>query len=198
MAIDLWSARLDRPLTEREEASLSRLLPPERLARLERVKAEEKRREVLCAYALLRYALWEQYRWRELPQLKRTSLGKPYFPDFPTVHFNLSHTGGAVLVGLSDQMLGVDLEKIRPVSERSMRRIADVATEKAFFQSWVRREARAKRGGTGIGTMLASETPLQSGEYFTFLETFPGYVAGVASRSPAPPKLRRYSLEELL
>ena len=59
--------------------------------------------------------------------------------------------------------VGVDIEHIRPVSERAMRRLADVTTERAFFQSWVRREARAKRSGAGVGTMLASETPLQPG-----------------------------------
>ena len=77
--------------------------------------------------------------------------------------------------------------------------LADVATERAFFQSWVRREARSKRSGTGIGTMLASESPLQYGEQFYFLETFPGYVAGVATRGGgAPGKVRKYSLDEMM
>ena len=139
----------------------------ERQERLLRIKQSEKRREPLCAYLILRHALWEQYRWRELPPIRLTSLGKPYFPDFPEVHFNLSHTTGAVLVALSGEPVGVDIEHIRPVSERAMRRLADVTTERAFFQSWVRREARAKRSGAGVGTMLASETPLQPGERFS-------------------------------
>ena len=158
---------------------------PGRQERLLRIKQSEKRREPLCAYLILRHALWEQYRWRELPPIRLTSLGKPYFPDFPEVHFNLSHTTGAVLVALSGEPVGVDIEHIRPVSERAMRRLADVTTERAFFQSWVRREARAKRSGAGVGTMLASETLLQPGERFYFLDTFPGYVAGVATRDGA-------------
>lgn len=185
MSIELWAARLERPLTERETEAMLPLLPPERQERLLRIKQSEKRREPLCAYLILRHALWEQYRWRELPPIRLTSLGKPYFPDFPEVHFNLSHTTGAVLVALSGEPVGVDIEHIRPVSERAMRRLADVTTERAFFQSWVRREARAKRSGAGVGTMLASETPLQPGERFYFLDTFPGYVAGVATRTGA-------------
>jgi 4'-phosphopantetheinyl transferase len=199
MAIDLWAAQLERPLTEREETVLLGLLPPERRERLLRVKRRDQWREVLCTYAILRQALWEQYCWRDFPKLELSSFGKPYFPEHPTVHFNVSHTHGAVLVGLSDEPVGVDIERIRPVSARSMRRIADVATEKAFFQSWVRREARAKRGGTGVGTMMEADTPLQIGEHFYFLDAFDGFVAGVASRSPsAPQKLRRYSLDEML
>lgn len=141
MSIELWAARLERRLTERETEAMLPLLPPERQERLLRIKQSEKRREPLCAYLILRHALWEQYRWRELPPIRLTSLGKPYFPDFPEVHFNLSHTTGAVLVALSGEPVGVDIEHIRPVSERAMRRLADVTTERAFFQSWVRREA---------------------------------------------------------
>lgn len=199
MAIELWAARLTRPLTEREAAMLTRLLPPERRERLMRVSAPERRQEALCAYALLAHALWEQYRWRELPAVERSSLGKPHFPDFPTVHFNLSHTAGAVLVGLSGEALGVDIERIRPVSGRAMQRIAGVNSERAFFQSWVRREARSKRSGGGIGTLMEGETPLLQGERFWFVNTFPGYTAGVASRGDVRlGTLRTYTLDEML
>jgi 4'-phosphopantetheinyl transferase len=197
MAINLWAARLERPLTEQEIARLMQILPPKRRERLLRIP-EEKRREPLCAYLMLCLALWELYQWRGLPEIAETSMGKPYFPEHPEVHFNISHTSGAVLVGVSDHPIGVDIEKIRPVSQRAMRRLADVSTEKDFFQSWVRREARTKRSGNGIGTMMRSETPLQQGEFYYELETFPGFVAGVATRDRSPlGELRKYSLDEL-
>lgn len=199
MSIELWAARLERPLTKRETETMLRLLPPERAQRLLRLKDEEKRREPLCAYLILLMALMEQYGWRELPEIAVTEHGKPFFPAHPEVHFNLSHTSGAVLVGLSDQPIGVDIEKVRPVSQRAMQRIAKAATAEEFFQSWVRREARAKRSGTGISTMMRSESPLQYGEYYYELETFPGYAAGIATRSKERPSaVRKYSLEEML
>lgn len=197
MSIELWAARLERPLTERETEAMLPLLPPERQERLLRIKQSEKRREPLCAYLILRHALWEQYRWRELPPIRLTSLGKPYFPDFPEVHFNLSHTTGAVLVALSGEPVGVDIEHIRPVSERAMRRLADVTTERAFFQSWVRREARAKRRGQGLGALLGPELPWETGEVCTPLEIFPGYDAALAAGG-APSAIHRRSLEELV
>lgn len=199
MGMDLWAARLERALTGEETAALLALLPDWRRERLLRVTQAEKRREVLCAYLLLRHALWERYQWRDLPAMECAALGKPYFPDAPTVHFNLSHTAGAVLVGLDDQPLGVDIEKIRPVSGRTMRRVADAATEEAFFESWVRREARGKCSGAGIAAMLTGEPPLQDGESVYSVETFPGYAAGVATRSEAlPGKPRIISLDEML
>lgn len=199
MAMDLWAARLERPLTQRETEAMLRLLPPERRERLLRLRVEEKRREPLCAYLILRMALMERCRLRELPEIALSEHGKPFFPAYPDLHFNISHTTGAVLVGVSDQPLGVDIEKIRPVSQRSMRRLADAATEEEFFQSWVRREARAKRTGAGISTMMRSESPLQYGEYYYEIETFPGYAAGVATRSKEPPgPVRKYSLDEMI
>jgi len=199
MAIELWAARLERPLTQRETAAMLSLLPPERAARLEKLRDTEKAREPLCAWLLLCLALREQYGWKRLPAITYGGQGKPFFPDYPEVHFNLSHTTGAVLVGLSDQPVGVDIEKLRPVSQRAMRRIADVSTEEEFFRCWVRREARTKRSGTGVGTMVRSETPLQYGEFYYELETFPGYVAGVATRSRCVPgQVRLYSLDEML
>ena len=59
MSIELWAARLERPLTERETADMLRLLPAGRRERLLRIRQPEKRREPLCAYLLLRLALRE-------------------------------------------------------------------------------------------------------------------------------------------
>ncbi len=199
MAIELWTARLERPLTERERDTLLRLLPAERRERLLRLKEPEKAREPLCAWLMLYLALRQTYGWKKLPEVALTARGKPYFPEHPEVHFNLSHSSGAVLVGLSDQPVGVDIEKLRPVSQRAMQRIAAAATEEEFFRSWVRREARTKRSGEGVATMVRSETPLQYGEYYYELDTFPGYAAGVATRSRAVPgAVRKYSLDEML
>ena len=199
MAIELWAARLERALTERETDAMLSLLPPERRNRLEQLRERERMREPLCAYLMLYLALRQTYGWKKLPEIALGEHGKPWFPKHPEVHFNLSHTGGAVLVGLSDQAIGVDIEKVRPVSQRAMQRIAGVSSEREFFQNWVRREARTKRSGTGISTMMRAETPLQYGEFYYELDTFPGYVAGVATRSRCVPgSVHRYSLDEML
>lgn len=190
---------MERPLTDAEREAILPLLPPARRERLLRTEDPGKQRGVLCAYLILCLALRQKCGWKELPEIALSQLGKPYFPGHPNVHFNISHTSGAVLVGISDQELGVDIERIRPVGQRMMVRLAHVSTEEAFFQSWVRREARAKRSGSGIGTIMRSESPLQPGEFYYELDTFPGYAAGLATRSPElPGKLHRYSLDDML
>ena len=196
MPMEFWTARLDRPLTETERLAMCSLLPPERRERLLRMRDAERQREPLCAYFLLCMALWKREGWRKLPEIARASSGKPYFPEYPGIHFNLSHTKGAVLAGVADEPLGVDIERIRPVGRRMMQRLVQAETEEAFFQSWVRWEARSKRSGKGIGSM--KEEPLQEGEFYYPLDTFPGYAAGVSTRSPETPgALHRYSLDDM-
>ena len=199
MPIELWTARMERPLSEQEREAILPLLPSARRERLLRMREVEKQREPLCAYLILCLALRQKCGWKSLPEVALSQMGKPYFPGHPNIHFNISHSSGAVLVGISDQELGVDIERIRPVGQRMMVRLARVSTEEAFFQSWVRREARAKRRGSGVGTIMRSESPLQPGEYYYEIDTFPGYAAGVATRSrERPGKIHRYSLDDVL
>lgn len=193
--VDLWAARLERSLTKEEAEALLCLLPSARRERLLRVRQEERRREPLCAYALLHMALRERYQWKELPEITTTALGKPFFPDYPEVHFSISHTSGAVLVGVSDQPVGVDIEKIRPMRASFMRRLFGTARETDFFTDWVRREARAKGSGSGISAILHVERPMQAGESYYPLDVFPGYAAGVAVLDGTEPgEIRKYWL----
>lgn len=52
MPIQVWLARMERPLTEQEYGDMIALLPDARRERLEKLP-KEKHQEVLCAYLLL-------------------------------------------------------------------------------------------------------------------------------------------------
>ena len=199
MAIKLWAAELDRPITTEEAEHLTALLPPGRRERLLRVKDPARRREPLCAYLLLRLALRETCGWETLPDISLSHQRKPCFHDHPDVHFNLSHTSGAVLVGVSDAPIGVDIERIRPMSPNALRRLAPGMEERDFFPCWVRREARAKLQGHHMDALLRTETPLREGEFYYPLDTFPGYAAGVATnRCESLNPVSIYTLDELI
>lgn len=195
MEIALIALRLTRPLTPEEAARLISLLPPERRRRLEALRDPTRAHEPLCAYAALLMGLRALYGWRTLPEISYNKYGKPYFADRPDVHFNLSHTRGAVLVGIHDHPLGVDIERIRPVSERTMRRLAGTVSEREFFESWTRRESRAKWSGTGLAAMRAEDAPVMYGERFEPIDTFEGYAACLCTHTAAPlAPLRRFTL----
>ena len=100
MQIQLISIRLERPFTDAEVERLLRLVPPERRQRLAHLKDPMVGHEPICAYAALWLGLNALYGWRELPALTYNKYGKPAFAEHPEVQFNLSHTRGAVLVGI--------------------------------------------------------------------------------------------------
>ena len=69
------------------------------------------------AWALLARKLGERFAWAQLPPVARTDSGKPWFPQYPQCHFNLSHSGGLALCGVGEHPLGVDVERVRPRRE---------------------------------------------------------------------------------
>ena len=114
----------------------------------------------------------------ELPDISCSEEGKPYFPKHPEIHFNLSHTRGAVLVALSDRQVGVDMEWDRPLSCR-LQKLLQVE-EAELLHAWVRWEACAKCVGQGVLPFLR-QGMLPSEIVYQEIEIFPDYCAGVAS-----------------
>ena len=172
---EIWAVRIDRALTRRQEQFAMHLLPP---ARQKRIENTGRRAEPLCAYAALLLALKKTVRWNRLPEIVLSAAGKPSFPGFPEVCFNLSHTDGAVLAGVSPLSLGVDIEKIRPMNPEAMRRLAGETEPDAFFRRWVCREALVKRDGSGFRALMEKHTP--DDPLYRAFEPFPGYAAGAA------------------
>jgi len=183
--IQLFAVKLDRPLTNAEAETFLRIVPEERRERLLRMPKEELRHEPLCAYAILYMVTRTIYGWKKLPRMRYSKYGKPEFDGYPDVQFNISHTRHAALIGLHNEPLGVDIEKIRPVSERTMERIAGTTSRKEFFESWVRRESRSKWNGAGLGSIREVESPAMRGERIIYLDTFPDYVACICTHSDA-------------
>jgi len=197
VAVTVWATRLCRPLTENETERLTAILPPARRERLGRQRVRAKREEALCAYGLLRYALREQFGLSEISSVYLTEKGRPLFSDFPHLFFSVSHTEGAVLAAVAECPVGVDIERIRPVGQR-MLQLGETDTPEAFFRDWVRREARGKRTGEGIGPMMRQEPPAAEGEYCHELAVFSGYAACAAAEEAQLPRVRLVPLEDLL
>ena len=112
------------------------------------------------AHGLLAELLKSEYGLSPLPETAREESGKPFFPGFRALHFNLSHSGPLALCGVGGAPLGVDLEVLRPRREGLARYALSEAEYDffrqqggdwgAFYTLWTLKEARVKCTGQGL------------------------------------------------
>lgn len=110
------------------------------------------------ARVLLAFAVREAWGWAEVPALARGERGKPFFPDCPERHFNLSHTAGLCLCALSAAgPVGADIERVRPRRAGLPRYVmsdgelaAFDGTWERFYEIWTLKEAYCKFLGGSI------------------------------------------------
>ena len=117
----------------------------------ERVSGREFRYREVRSFSSLRFGQGEH--------------GKPYLPDYPQVHFNLSHSGNRVMCVVSAHACGCDVERIdrrqkqidmviRCLAESEQRLAAASAVH--FYRIWTLKESILKLSGEGIVIPLNS------------------------------------------
>ena len=82
---------------------------------IEELKEEisQKEQSIIGRKLLLR-GLKLEYGIEELPEISFEKYGKPYFLNYPKIHFNISHCDKAVTCILSKRPVGIDVESIKP------------------------------------------------------------------------------------
>ncbi len=141
------------------EAEIGRLPEWRRRAALG-YRSELNQRQSVLAFRLLWQGLQRDFGMTEMPRVEWGSHGKPFLPDYPSLHFNLSHCREAVACAIDTRRVGVDIESYRPVkpavvryamSESECRRIADSPhPQRSFTILWTQKEALVKLSGEGI------------------------------------------------
>ena len=119
-------------------------------------KAEKNKLISKTAYELISERLTELT--GEAPAIKKTDRGKPYIVDLP-YHISISHCDDAVLFAISDDVIGVDIERPREFSDHAKKRIFS-ENEKKYISNgdenkrstvlWTMREAVCKATGEGM------------------------------------------------
>lgn len=162
--VQIWGIELE--LTDSEFPCATSVLSRDEQERAARLISEEHRRRSVAAHAMLR-AILSRYCGAPPKQLsiRRTSDGKPFLSDYPSLRFNLTHSHGRALIAVArDRDVGVDLEKVRPevdvvrlakrfLSERDLafvERGDPAQRHERFLKTWVAREAVFKADGRGM------------------------------------------------
>ena len=104
--------------------------------------------------------LYRRETGEELPEIRVTDRGKPYFPDSPW-HFSISHTPKHAFCVLSRNNVAIDAEELdrkvnlklaEKILSPEERRQFDGAEDRAraLLTFWVLKEAQAKLSGEGL------------------------------------------------
>lgn len=162
-------------------------------ARVDRYKRSDDKKRSLLAHMLLKKLMSENNINDTLMFEKN---GRPVFED-SEYFLSLSHSGDVAFSAVSKTQIGIDVEKIRPVSLSLINRvcvdeekayvlgdlllsnekeICDADVLKRFFEIWTAKEAYFKMKGSGIKDLKSVNTrklkteSFQEGEYiFTIM-----------------------------
>lgn len=138
------------------------LLPEERRVRALKYRRKIDRDNCVITYLMLHYGLRECYGIKSF-KMAYGQYGKPYLPDYPDVHFNISHCDAGCAVVVADFPVGVDIQDVRPFSwdvarqvccERELKELEkSTEPDKLFTKMWAIKECcvEMKEGGVSAG-----------------------------------------------
>lgn len=159
-------------LTKTEYEKWYNLLSDERKEKVDRYVIESRKKSTVVGEMLVKKGIEETVGIDpSLIEIATDEKGKPYAKNI-NIHFNISHSHDLVVCVISDENIGIDIEKIRPVN---LSLAKTVCTEneltylfgkkptdedytlcenekilKRFFNIWTTKEAYFKCTGTGI------------------------------------------------
>lgn len=144
----------------------------ERRKKIMRMTNDGDRLRSLGAGILLHYALCRKLElspdYKKPFAVSQEAGGKPFLPEFPDIHFNLSHSGDYVCCAIGNEPVGADLQKYTSVKERLAKRFftekdnqmlaacGEEQREKLFFRMWSIKEGYIKFTGKGMSQGLDS------------------------------------------
>lgn len=150
-------------LSNRDWDTLYQLTDSQRQAAVDRLLRREDRRRSLAAGALLRFAL-KSSDLEESAVVGKGPQGKPFLPEHPEFHFNLSHAGHFAAIAYGDTPVGIDVEMFRtdrdlsgiarrhftPEETAFCRDTSGQVNPPRFFQVWTGKESYVKYLGAGL------------------------------------------------
>ena len=146
-------------LSEKELSEIIENLPQSVKERAERYKKEEDRKKSFICYNLLKEALEKDYGIVNF-ELHFSEQGKPYIKGRNDIFFNISHSKKCCVCVISDKEIGVDIEEIKPFSQRLAEKVCseneliqiENSSDKAreFTKIWTMKESFIKMTGDGF------------------------------------------------
>jgi len=165
--VRIWAISLAKPPTEANE--LFGDLTLDEQTRADRYKVATARLQFVITRGLLRRLLGRQIGVapREVP-ITYIGGGKPVLAvRDENLHFNVTHTDSLALIALAHRPVGIDIERVRPVTEPGnlVRRFFSAVERETFlalpsslwpagfFRGWTSKEAVIKAAGLSVAVL---------------------------------------------
>ncbi len=162
-----WLIGETTDLTAEQYNNVYSALSSSRKAHIDRMKKEEARRCSLMATHLLNELVLKEL-GKSVP-LELDEKGRPYLKDC-NLFVSISHSLGKVACAVSREPIGIDIEKIRPVSQKLIEYVCTQSEREyvlqntppdeiynRFFEVWTAKEACFKKAAD-VKNLLLIET----------------------------------------
>lgn len=167
--------RVDEISTE-EISNLEKELSKEQLNYISN-KPSAKRRQSLTARVLLYKLIQEYYPDIDLSNLTFNERGKPSIVDNDNLYLSITHSNDMVGCAISEKPIGIDVEKKRDVSFKTIRRVCTAWEQKYlekqpmdFFKFWTAKEALYKAVNDSFSNVIKHS--FSDGENFIYDKSY--------------------------
>ena len=144
------------PMTEGQFNDCLSKVSEQRRQKVLKYKFQAGREQSLRAYMLLQRLIKEEYGITEPPVFRELENGKPVIIGHEDIHFNMSHCKYAVACAVSNEPVGIDVERIQEKVNDDLAKyvlsddeLKDITPLK-FTRLWTMKEAVVKLTGRGI------------------------------------------------
>jgi len=164
--IKIYLSKLNTELSEEITSDLLKLVSEESREKFYKFHFLEDSLRSLYGEIIVRNFVSQHFKIKnEEIHILKNKYGKPYIENVP-VHFNISHSGSWIACGISDQNIGIDIEKMKETNLGIAKRFfCDKEYElliskkeedrmELFYLLWTLKESYIKWMGTGLSTGL--------------------------------------------
>jgi 4'-phosphopantetheinyl transferase len=162
----LYFLQLDDTVFSKDDENLYDLISPEKKLRIKKYFFDIDKKLCLYADLLARILACEIGNLSNHDLLfSENSFGKPFVTNIPNFKYNFSHTKNAIALGISNNEIGIDIEKIRDIDITLAKRfftrheynyVTEKQTQLRFLEVWTKKEAYLKFIGKGLSVTLNS------------------------------------------
>lgn len=157
----IYLVELKEPIVDELFVHLLQYAEPYKQKNIMSHSKKDEADRMLVGDLLLKYVLKKEH---SIPMsdvnIQLGEFGKPYLPDYPDVHFNISHSGDFVVCAVSQSPVGIDIQTILTYKERVARRVLSpervqeieesTNPDLLFTKYWAEKEALLKLVGCGF------------------------------------------------